>query len=184
MYGLSEAASGKWCSSWHVPPRYLGNPEDYYSGSPVFCVVRHPYERIVSEYKYQLAIDYGRYKTTVYDKEPCTEEGINHFVQTTLQKVLSGDPFLNDCHMIPQNEYVWGVDRQWCTEVLHIENLADAFNNLMATHGYTVHMDDINMHMKSTVCPLLSRGNLTNETKRLVNLVYLEDFRLLQYKAS
>jgi len=184
VWGLVMMPDGSYCNAYHVPPRYFTNPGQVYTASNAFCVTRHPYDRAVSEYKYLLSVDWGKNASAVYEKEPCTKDGLNYFLQQTLQRVLRGNRYVNDCHMIPQYEYAWGIDRQWCNEMIRIEDFPQAFNDLMHKYEFEWKMTEDNHDNAATTCKKLSSEDLTDETKQLLDLVYLEDFRLLNYQRS
>lgn len=162
-----------------MAPRYFEQPELAYRSKSAFCVIGNPYDRAISEYRYQLATGKCGDLTVIYGREPCSEEGLNYFLQETLTRMRSGDRYVNGCRMVPQYQYVWGLDRQCCNEVVRAENLPGAFSRLMQKYNYPLNTLDQGYHS----CPDLSRANLTNATRDLLNVVYADDFRLLQYTA-
>jgi len=169
------------CNAYHVPPRYFANPEHVYTSRNAFCVTRHPYERAVSEYTYLLSVEWGKVTEYLYEYEPCSKQGLNFFLAETLKSVLAGNRYINDCHMLPQYEYIWGINRQWCNEVIRVESFPASFNSLMAKYGLTLDITADHTNQSPT-CPGLSAADLTPETRQFLNLVYLEDFRLLDYQ--
>jgi len=183
-YGMMAMPDGLYCAAHHVPPRHLPKSMgDIYRKSDVFCVTRHPYERAISEYKYLLSVPWGQNKPGVLDREPCTPEGLNHFLKTAMRMVLSGRKYVNDCHMLPQSEFIWDEqDHQVCNKVLRFEDMPHAFNNLMADTGYSVRSD--HSENQSPGCPTLSMASLEDETRILMNKVYAEDFRRLAYSTT
>lgn len=171
-----------WCGAHHVPPKMLpASMQSIYSQSKVFCVIRDPYRRAVSEYKYLLSVPWGMNKPGVLDMEPCTKEGLNFFLRKALTTVVEGMQFVNDCHMLPQTEFVYDGDRQWCTEVLRIEDMPSNFNSLMEREGYSVHLSTIDNDSKAA-CPGLGVQDLDNDTILMLNEVYREDFNRLGFE--
>jgi len=183
FWGSITMPDGSPCSSYHVPPRYFTNPALVYTSSNSFCVTRHPYERAISEYTYLLSVEWGKEMPYIYDKEPCSKEGLNFFLTQTLKSILTGNRYVNDCHMLPQYEYVWGINRQWCNEMIRVENFPTAFNSLMAKYGLTLDITADHTNQSPT-CPGLSVTDLSPETRQYLDLVYLEDFRLLGYETT
>lgn len=184
MWGMVNLPDGNSCHAYHVPPRYFATPQDMYPADNAFCVVRHPFDRAVSEYKYLVSSDWGMKTRFLADQKPCTQEGLNSFLQQTLQLFLQGQRYQNDCHMVPQYEYIWGMGSQSCREVLRIEDFPASFNQLMSKYGFDLQLDDLTSTNVSPRCPQLSRENLTHDTRQMLELVYLEDLRLLNYTAS
>lgn len=183
-YGMMAMPDGLYCAAHHVPPRYLPiTMADIYRKSDVFCVTRHPYERAISEYKYLLSVPWGKNKPGVFDREPCTADGLNFFLKTAMRMVLSGKKYVNDCHMLPQSEFIWDEsDRQWCNRVIRFDDMPQGFNSLMADYGYSVRSD--HSENQSPGCPNLSMASLDQETRDMLNTVYAEDFVRLAYSTS
>lgn len=185
---------GSWCEKYHVPPQYLlslGDPDAPVFDDPgTFCVVRHPFERAVSEYKYMLSVKWGRsmsemYGTGLYDHPKCTAEGLNHFLQRALTNFLKGKRFLHDCHMVPQTEFIWGKDgKQWCRKILRSENLVPSFNALMADHRYGVRLRDEKINNSTDACHGVSVEHLYHKTKRMLETVYESDLKRLNYSSG
>lgn len=179
-FGMMPMSDGLYCTTHHVPPRHLPQVmAGIYRESEVFCVARHPYERAVSEYKYLLAVPWGRDKPGLLEKEECTAEGLNHFLTTSLRMVMSGQRFVNDCHMLPQSEYIFDQKKQWCKDVLRFEYMPKAFDKLMEKKGYNVRLD--HSENESGTCKNLTRAALNASTLKLLNEMYDEDFRRLGY---
>lgn len=194
LWGTQLMEDGSECNRVHVPPGLLKGSNPYLKAT-TFCAIRHPYSRAVSEYTYLLDGDlqdpggsgwgrtyYERYKNGLYDLEPCSPQGLNHFIKTTLALYKQGQKFIDDCHHVPQVDYIWdNTGRQWCMEPLSTESLPGSFDALMAAYGYPVMLADEPYYSSATRCPTISVANLTAETRRLIDEVYAEDFRRLNF---
>ena len=99
-----ELKSIKGCRAWHSPQKISG-----YS----FCVIRCPYERIISEFYHQNEIiDY-------------TEENLNKFIQRILSKINRNN-YIHDAHFLEQYKFY-----EYCDIVISFENLETNLNKLM-----------------------------------------------------
>jgi hypothetical protein len=180
------------CDKYHVPPQYLetngDRDADIYKGGDTFCVARHPYERAISEYLYMLSVEWGPSMSTQDDtgllaQPRCTKAGLNYFIQRALTKIREGQKFIHDCHFVPQVEYVWGKDgHQWCQHVFRSDALPGALDEFMALHNYSIQLNAIgNKH--NDVCPDITTESLGRRTKRMLDEVYVEDFRRLNFSS-
>ena len=94
------------CNAWHTPQR-LKNKDS-------FCVVRRPFDRLVSEYKHRAC---AKHASTVCD--------LDHF-NTWVRDLLKGDLRVNDCHVLPQKDYM-----PFCDHVLNFDALQADFSALL-----------------------------------------------------
>jgi hypothetical protein len=185
---------GSKCNRYHVPPPTLETrwfwryPYDY---ATTFCVTRHPFKRIVSEYKFLSSdLEWSRrmareYRNGLYDYPMCSVEGLNNFVQTTMRHYQEGRIYIDDCHHVPMVNYVFDpTGNQICHHVLSSDNLAVDFNALMASHGYAVRLSTERHNSAGEVCPDLSYRNLTNRSIEMLLEVYREDFRVFNYSVT
>lgn len=181
-FGMMPMPDKFYCATHHIPPGRLPHAlQEIYRRNEVFCVTRHPYDRAISEYKYLLSVPWGQNKPGVLDREPCTADGLNYFLQTSLKMVLEGKRYVNDCHMLPQSEFIWDQQRQWCQDIMRFDNMPKVFNTLMKTRNYKVSLDHTENQSAGT-CPDLSEEDLSNTTRAMLDKVYAQDFTLLGYK--
>mmetsp|Transcript_8431 Transcript_8431/g.27619 ORF Transcript_8431/g.27619 Transcript_8431/m.27619 type:complete len:318 (+) Transcript_8431:130-1083(+) len=96
------------CNAWHTPQRLFTRES--------FCVVRKPFDRLVSEYRHRAC---AKHATTV-----CAKENFEAWIEATL---LEGPLTANDCHVLPQHEYL-----AYCDHVLLYEDLQREFAALLA----------------------------------------------------
>eukprot|EP00927_Polykrikos_kofoidii_P029769 TRINITY_DN2567_c0_g1_i1.p1 TRINITY_DN2567_c0_g1~~TRINITY_DN2567_c0_g1_i1.p1 ORF type:complete len:531 (+),score=73.18 TRINITY_DN2567_c0_g1_i1:227-1594(+) len=180
-WGTVEMPDGYWCNKYHVPPTFLPDANKY-DGAEVFCVTRHPYERAVSEYKYLLSVPWGREYIGGKDSAArCSAEQMNEFIVSSLNLYLMGHRFSKDCHMIPQSDYIWTGEHQWCKDILRVEEFPDSFDRLMQSRGLNVRL---HMENAAQTCPDLTATSLDHQALRLLNSVYSDDFRRLNYTKS
>lgn len=117
---------GQRCSRRHVPPSWFEESASPYAGTQSFTVLRNPYARVISEYRFMC---WGPRKTAVMKKllkkgdlgtvEECKRNyaQMNDYIDTVLP-TANKDPeiaSLTDCHFIPQSEYAKGVDHVLCS---------------------------------------------------------------------
>lgn len=177
---------GHKCHTAFVPP-YLVPVPNMYTGSEVFTVVRHPYVRALSEYKHLLGVEWGdAWESIPRNEKPCTPSSLNGFLQTILTRVMQGERYINDCHMLPQMEYIAGSFRRFAKwelgDILREENMPDAFNALMKNRSHDLRLDARNIvNSHDDLCPELTVQDMSNETKTMLNTVYFEDFKSLHY---
>lgn len=187
--GDRRMPDGSFCSGYHTPPALIHGLSPY-AGAETFCVTRHPFERAVSEYSYLLSHYWGRryselHHTGLYDYPQCTEDGLNHYVQTTLRSYGRGLKYIDDCHHVPQVEYIW--DRhgaRMCAHIFRLDELPEAFNRFMSTHGYPVQLAEEKVYSAEEFCPNLSVDSLAGKSKRMLLEIYADDFRLLNYSVA
>jgi hypothetical protein len=143
---------------WHLPPHRWEaaltwntrtRVEIYAPNAPLFCVVRNPYDRLVSEY-YFVHVSYVQPGTK---KIIPSAQHMNEWAQTILRErriyTSSGDkdPWSwypmhsygsHGGHWIPQYDYVYDDQgHQRVDHVLKFENLTSEFDELMARYNLT-----------------------------------------------
>jgi len=174
------------CYRQHVPPSLFQADEDPYANKETFCIVRDPYAKAVSQFKFELA----------FYKQPteCTPQQLNDLIQRRLNDVVdNGNKFAADCHWAPQSFYVYGVNNQTmlldekqrsCNNVLSYENLHRPLNELWKEKGYPYTLKQgVSGTTVSADCHLTPK-DIDAESRRLINIVYRDDFRLFGYKTQ
>jgi len=109
------------CSVWHTPPAWDVQLAEAYAGCTTFCIVRDPVQRMVSEASFRLL--------------NCNSTQFDEYLQSSFlerQKRVTA----NDCHLLPQSEYVYGgkflgEPGNYCQRVLKMETLSEDFARLM-----------------------------------------------------
>jgi len=189
LHGLYSITRGQRCYKQHVPPSEL--PE-LYTDKATFCVVRNPYERMISEFHFPLTQGFGaRAKAG-----RCNKEGLNEFTIQALTSIKEReDPYLHDCHLLPQTSYVYGWDvktskvtrtrKPWCKHLIRQEHLKPDFNKLMQDYGYTYRLTDV--ANPSTVagpswnCTHVTPEDFGPEARAMIHEVWKDDFELLNF---
>mmetsp|Transcript_5506 Transcript_5506/g.15634 ORF Transcript_5506/g.15634 Transcript_5506/m.15634 type:complete len:313 (-) Transcript_5506:45-983(-) len=189
LHGLYKITKRFNCFKQHVPPSLMPG---FYQGKATFCVVRNPYERMISEYHYPLTRGFSaRAKAG-----RCNKEGLNEFAVEALTAMKEkGDPYMHDCHLLPQASYVYGWDVEasavtrgrepWCKHVLRQERLKADFNGMMEEYGYTYRLT--NLINPSTVagpawhCTHVTPEDFGPEARKLINEFWKDDFELFNF---
>lgn len=152
------------CNYWHTPPKYFNN-KSLYKKDKTFCVIRNPYDRMVSEYKYR------------NKKKKHTPEDLNKWLHEKLIPLNYMDGGMN-CHFIPQYEYIYDDnDKQVCDHILDFNNLSADFNNMTKKHSINLQLSKSRKDNKTANS--VSVKDLTNDTKELIKSVYYKDFDIL-----
>ncbi len=155
------------CKYWHVPPKYF-KQNSYYDSNDTFCVIRNPYSRVVSEYKYR----FGDQPTKLTPKK------MNSWIQEELPLMLKTNRYGYNCHLIPQSEFIYDqTGNRTCTHILNNDTLTDDFNNLMKTYRYnylkmTSQKDNVSKGG-------LSVNDLYENSKTVIRDLYKTDFEIL-----
>jgi hypothetical protein len=182
MRNANRMPDGNNCNGWHTPPSHYPWPNPYESAD-VFCIVREPKDRLMSEYRYLLSTPQGHRNPRLRTAPECTEAGLNNFLSLSLRMMLppQSQLYISDCHFLPQSKFIWEGQKQWCTNVIRISDLPYGFNSVMAEKGYPIRLGAEKHNSKSYRCPGLSTGSFSPETKQLIRQVYAEDFARLNY---
>lgn len=153
------------CSLWHTPPGWDSQLAESYSECTTFCVVRDPVKRMVSEASFRLL--------------NCNATQFEAFVKTSFSE-MKNRVTANDCHLLPQSEYVFGgkilgEPGQYCQRVLKMENLAEDFAKLMEEFQ----IDAVLKHSDTFKhnCDV----QLSQETKENILAMYGDDFTNFGY---
>lgn len=174
------------CNKQHVPPNLV---PDYYTGTDTFCVVRNPYDRLVSQYGFMCGTHWGD-----WGKNGANVTLLNNKLLEALI-VAKGYPPHMDCHFMPQTAYVYGWNNETnttdkstkhCTNILRYEDsLYQGFNNLMRQHGYTYLMQPDSGATAATRSNKrlvnITAEFLSDDVLRLANEIYADDFELFGY---
>ena len=178
------------CPWWHLPPQYFElhdfNP---YAGADLFCVVRNPYERLLSEYYYA-----GTYLAKKDAEQLNNVNRLNGWVRHNLLDLIvtmkRGDIrqnrtgneiyFRNFGHFIPQYDYVFHHRRQIIKHVLRFENMEEEFHALMKLYDLPVRLPT--HRLRPSHPSTLTAYNLTRSNLELVERLYEDDLREWGYE--
>ncbi len=146
-------------SLWHIPYKKFVNNS--------FCIIRNPYERIISEYKYRKISNTGN----------CNCEKFLLFTKNKL-KTFEKKPSVNDCHYIEQNTFSEKAD-----VVIFFENLKKRVGKFLNKFNVTIKLTKDNSQEK--FCKkdqYLNVSCIDNELGRVINRIYFKDFKKFGYK--
>ena len=146
------------CNPWHRPPRK--------TQTPTFAVIRDPYERCVSEYKYQ--------------NPNGTAQKLNQWVKSNLQNARK-NPYMTDCHFLPQAQYVYDEkQRKVIPHLLRFSHLETDFNKLMEQYGLPMRLHaGTKRGRESAAKP--TAADLNDESRKLIESFYVDDFQLIRH---
>lgn len=82
------------CSPQHMHADLLEKHFHHRRFAETFCVVRHPLDRFISEFKFR------------FDTHDIAKAGLNGFAEQVLAE-YPDNPFLLDNHIRPQTEFIW-----------------------------------------------------------------------------
>jgi len=161
-------------------------PGNIYGDATVFCVVRDPFSRLVSEYKYIYENPEFRWENAdLLSEYGCHPDGLNEWVVRSLTDYAAGNTYAQLCHLLPQSYYIWGPPDdtghqcQYCHEVLRMEELAGSFNALMQSYNYSMRLGSEQHNAGG--CPNLGVQSLNSKAIEMILRVYERDFALLNY---
>jgi len=176
---------GNECTWHHVPPPLLPGLT-LYEGRELFVTTRSPYDRLVSEYTWLMQAGQNNRSALsdwqlISEKPLCSPAGLNNMVKKALAGYIKGERWRFDCHLIPQSEYIWDTHgRQLCSDIIRLSDLPEAFNTLMEKKGLNARMSPQKGNSFHHLCNLTS-ADLFDDTKVLIQQVYADDFRKLNY---
>ena len=155
------------CSNWHLPIRYY---KDSIKNNFLFTVVRNPYERVISQYKYIKQWD---------TKMPVSIGDLNKYIKLLKTKNLVGNNMsFEDCHLIPQIEYFKNEDGTIHNiEILRFENLQTDFSNLLRKYNFP----NMELPFSNTTKDSVTVSDLNRESLDIINDIYKEDFEFFNY---
>jgi len=168
---------------WHIPPRFFkANP---YSGWDMFAIVRNPYHRIISEFRcpwkgFEAPASKSLQRRA--RRDAATSVDLNAWVKKKLQGGAAEAPFKNG-HCIPQHLYIFNADGIQCipaSHVLRFESISEGFPALLQRYGWAGRVSV--PHNNGSEMRSYSIQDLTEESRRLIEEKYSEDFRLLGYQ--
>lgn len=179
-----------YCPWWHLPPQYFElhkvNP---YAGADLFCVVRNPYDRLISEYFFE-----GTYITNQTMENLNNVAQLNAWVDSNMRFLIMnmkrGDmgrnrtgnqPYFRSAgHFIPQYDYVFEHRRRIIKHVLHFENMVDEFHALMKLYNLPLRLPK--RRLRPSHSKTISANNLTRKNMELIERLYQDDFREWGYE--
>ena len=186
---------------WHIPLSFWKDKLllDLKKKNIIFCTVRNPYDRIVSDFKFWIKF-YDKYKNTKYEKtfkfllndiETIYENNFNlnkNNLNKVITKLLKTNKYRYslDGHLIPQHKYVYTIidDKliKIPDEVLHFENLEKDFIKFKKKYIDFIPNNAIRKtHLNPTQNKNLNVNNLTLSTKQLIYKYYELDFKIFNY---
>lgn len=157
------------CNVWHIPPRADPLLWQSYSRCDVFCVVRHPVARLISEWGWQ------KYKKLAANNS-CSVKNFAAWLADVLRNYEEANA-VNDCHLIPQARYISAPNGvSTCQHVIKTENLTAGFWALSRDFGMPIKEIKTGTHRLGR-CDMKLPDSLLNRIRE----VYAEDYQAFGY---
>lgn len=189
-------------SLWHIPLQYFKQKffNDVVSKHILFTVVRNPYKRIVSDFKFWIQFYNARHKNIkrklsyiekhllgqikkIYENNfTLDKQNLNIFINNA----LSNDKYMIslDGHLIPMHYYL--VDKNGDdisnVNILKHENLNNDFNDFIKKHNVDIPTNVTRTYKSNVSDNVLSINDINDENIRLINDIYKKDFDRFSYK--
>jgi len=155
-------------ATWHYPLDYYNQNElNYLKERELFCVVRNPIDKIVSQYNCRWWNDE---KTYINDNVIMFNEEIS--------RMLDSKESQKDLKMIPQHRYVYLNDLKLVNTVIKYENIHQEFNQKMKEHGYDIMLD---RHDNKRDGKKFTKNDLFFYNVKRIYELYRKDFDLFNY---
>lgn len=159
---LNITYSNTSCFPWHRTPDEI--PEMYPKNVKLFAVVRNPYTKIVSAYKYNR----GKHSS---------KKDLNNWIEQHVGSYHNGDnKNYNSCHILEQNAFTHG--KRKVDHILRFEHLDTDFPRLMKRYN----IEQVKLENKNKSNKNVSIRDLNKKSIDLINKVYKKDFELFGYK--
>jgi len=146
---------------WHIPPsQFPAKPNPYKDPSAeLFCVVRDPWRRLVSEFIWE------RFFGNILIPTPgCDIPAFRNWMNRSLTAIESGNITGHDCHLLPQSSYIKGPAQETgCQHMLQASNLTAEFNQLMEKF-------DLKLRMTEEVSTISNAANQQNDSAQCQEL--------------
>ncbi|KAJ8603009.1 hypothetical protein CTAYLR_001550 [Chrysophaeum taylorii] len=184
-----DAEPSRVCRSpYHTPPSMFdphGLGRGPYEGFVTFCVARHPLDRAVSQFRWELRIKEPGVRPPFDRDYTCGRESLNSWVVDRVAKYLA-NPFACDCHFLPQSYYVLDAANQvTCDHVLRHEHLDRDLTLLLRRLGHPAILRHPTFELKfhgppQDACPL-SPSALNATSRALLHRIYAADLDTFGY---
>lgn len=148
---------------WHLPPNLFNKKNTPYKGKK-FTIVRNPYDRAVSEYKY-------RFEIWSKKQDNVSKKGLNNFMHD-LEKKIKKNKYCYDSHFLPQHEF---IDEN--TEVIKLENIEKDFPILMKKYN----LPEEKLPKTYKTSDKVTKYDLDKKSIEFLNKIYDKDFEKFGY---
>lgn len=187
-------------SFWHIPMSFWKNSIllQYKKEFNIFCIVRNPYDRAVSDFKYWIKF-YNQQKNSkwkhhyysllreiedIYDNNfNINKENLNNVIHK-LYKTKKYEYAL-DGHLIPQYKYVYTIiDKKLIkipNHVLYFEKYENEFKKFKNKYLPLISNENITETHLNPSQSNLSTSNLTHESKEILYQYFKIDFEAFHY---
>ena len=172
---------------------------DYKKKFNIFCSIRNPYDRIISDFKYWIRIYNEKNSNQISKKKfkkllnqirliyqndfSLTEDNLNKFIKN----ILSSKKYyyLLDGHFIHQYKYIYKVTEnnnliKIPDFIIRFENLKNDLNILIKKYDLKININKLNKVNPTN--NVITKKNLNKNSISLIYNFYKLDFILLKYK--
>ena len=182
---------GRRCCSWqHIPPAWIqsdGVHPEYLNAERQLCIVRNPFSRAVSQHAYMAGLENDRHGDGVcHNVRP---KNLNRYIWRAVKRVKKGAVYHEDCHWVPQWEYV-----KTCTDIVHYERLEEELplalqrledeGHLPAGAAAEVANEMFASHERGRRCEPVGPDDLGPYATRAIQTWFKEDFENLGYSTD